>query len=55
MLLYILSAEVLASFADSDERINEIQFGDHEIKIANFVDNTSIYLRGITCLSTGYK
>ena len=55
MLLYILSAEVPASFVDTDERINEIQIGNHEMKIVNFSDNTIIYLRDITCLNAGYK
>ena len=30
-------------------RIKGIQIGDHEIKIVNYADNTSIFLRDITC------
>ena len=50
MLLIIIAAEVLASFINANERIKEIQTGDHEIKIVNFDDNTTIFLRGITFL-----
>ena len=51
MLLYIIMAEVLASFTNANKRIKEIQIGDHEIKIVNFADNTTIFLRDITyCL-----
>ena len=28
-----------------------MQIGDHEIKIGNFTDNTTIFLRDITCLN----
>ena len=28
-----------------------MQIGDHEIKIANSTDNTTIFLRDITCLN----
>ena len=31
-------------------RIKGIQVGDHEIKVANFADNTTIFLRDITWL-----
>ena len=27
-----------------------MQIGDHEIKIVNFTENTTIFLRDITCL-----
>ena len=33
------------------KRIKEIQIGDHEIKIVNFTDNTTIFLRDITYLN----
>ena len=50
MLLYNIVAEVLASSIDGDKRIKRIQIKDHEIKIVNFVDNTTIFLRrDITC------
>ena len=51
MLFYNPAAEVLANFINSDERIKGIQTGDHEIKIANFADNTTILLRVTTCLN----
>ena len=50
MLLYIIAAEVLASFINANKRIKGIQIGDHEIKIVNFADDTTIFLRDITCL-----
>ena len=52
MLLYNIAAEVLANFINADKRIKGIQIGDHEIKIVNFADNTTIFLRrDITCLN----
>ena len=51
MLLYNIVAEVFANFINADKRIKGIQIGDHEIKIANFADNTSIFLRDITFLN----
>ena len=51
MLLYIIAAEVLASFINANKRIKEIQIGDHEIEIVNFADNTTIFLRDVTCLN----
>ena len=50
MLLYIILAEVLASFVDANKRIKGIQIGDHEIKIVSFGDNITIFLKDITCL-----
>ena len=35
----------------SDKRIKGVQIGDHEIKIVNFTDNTTIFLRDTTCLN----
>ena len=51
MLLYILAAEVHASFINVNKRIKGIQIGDHEIKIVNFAVDTTIFLRDITCLN----
>ena len=34
----------------TDKRIKGIQIGDHDIKIGNFADNATIFLRDITCL-----
>ena len=52
MLLYIIVAEVLASFINANKRIKGIQIGDHEIKKVNFADDTNIFLRDITCLDS---
>ena len=38
-------AEVLAVFTDVNTRIKDIQMGDHDIKIVNFADDTTIFLR----------
>ena len=51
MLLYNIAAEVLANLINADKRIKGIQIGDHDIKIVNFADNTTIFLRDITCLN----
>ena len=37
MLLYIIVIEVLGNFTNTDKMIKEIQIGDHEIKIVNFL------------------
>ena len=50
MLLYIIPVEVLASFINANKRSKGIQIGDHEIKTVNFADNTTMFLRDITCL-----
>ena len=44
MLLYIIATEVLANFINTDKMIKGIQIGDHEIKIVNFADDTTIFL-----------
>ena len=51
ILLYIIATEVVASFINVNKRIKVIQTGDHEIKIVNFADNTTIFLRDTTCLN----
>ena len=51
MLLQIVAVEVLANFIKADKRIKGIQIGDHEIKIVNFAEDTTIFLRDITCLN----
>ena len=50
-LLYNIAAEVLASLINADKRIKGIQIGDQEIKIVHVPDNTTIFLRVITCLN----
>ena len=52
VLLCIIVAEVLAIFADADTRIKGIQIGDYEIKIVNFADDTTIYLRDFSSFTT---
>ena len=51
MLLYNIAAEVLANLINGDKRIKEMQIRDHEIKIVNFADNTTIFLRDIAYLN----
>ena len=51
MLLYIIAAEVLSSFINANKRMKRIQIEDHEIKVINFADNTTIFLGHITCLN----
>ena len=51
ILLSIVVSDILANLIDADKKINEIQIGDHEIKILNFVDNNSIFSRDITRLN----
>ena len=51
MLLYNTVSEVLANLINADKRIKRMQTGEHEIKIVNFTNNTTIFLRDITCLN----
>ena len=51
ILLSIIVSDILANLIDADKKINEIQIGDHEIKILDFVDNNSIFSRDITRLN----
>ena len=51
ILLSIIVSDILANLIDADKKINEIQIGDHEIKILNFVDNNSIFSKDITRLN----
>ena len=51
MLLFNVADEILANFINADKSTKEIQIGHHEIKIVNFADNTTIFVRrDITCL-----
>ena len=49
MMLYNIAAELLANFINADKRIKGMQIGDHQIKIENFADNTTIIFRDTTC------
>ena len=51
MLLYNILAEVLANLINADKRIKWMQIGEHQFKIVNFTENTTIFLRDITCLN----
>ena len=51
MLLYIIVAEVLANFIIAKTRVKGVQIGHQEIKIVNFADDTTIFLRDIDCLN----
>ena len=44
MLLYIIVIEVLVNFINTEKMIKGIQIGDHEIKIVNFADDTTMFL-----------
>ena len=50
MLLYNIVAEAIVNLVNTDKRIKGIQIGDHDIKIVNFADNATIFLKYITCL-----
>ena len=47
MLLYIIVAEVLANFIIANKRVKGVQIGTQEIKIVNFADDRTIFLREI--------
>ena len=50
-LLDYVAAEVLVNSINADKRIKGLQIGDHDIKIAILIDDTTILLRkDITCL-----
>ena len=51
MLLYIIAAEVLAIFIIANTKVKGVQIGIHEIKIINFDDDTTIFLKDIDCLT----
>ena len=51
MLLHIITIEVLANSIYTDKMIKGIQIGDHEIKIVNFADEITIFLRDNTCVN----
>ena len=44
MLLYIIAIEVLANFINTDKMFKGTQIGDHEIKIVDFADDTTVFL-----------
>ena len=51
MLLYIIAAEMFANFINANKKIKGIQIRDNEIKLVNFADDGTIFLRGITSLN----
>ena len=44
-LLCNIVTEVLTNLINADKKIKGIQISDHEIKIVNFTDNTTIFLK----------
>ena len=46
-----MTTKVLANLINADKMIKGIEIGDHEIKIVNSADNTTIFLRDIACLN----
>ena len=50
ILLYVIAAEVLASFVIVGKRVKGVQIGDQEIKLVNFADDTTIFLSDIDSL-----
>ena len=51
ILLYIIAAEVFANFIIADTRVKGVQIGTQEIKIVNFADDRTIFLREIDFLN----
>ena len=51
MILCIIAPEVLAIFIDADARIKGIQIVGRKFKIANFADDTTIFLKVFSCLT----
>ena len=51
MLLYNTVSEVLANLINADKGIKRMQTEEHEIKVVNFTNNTTIFLRDVTCLN----
>ena len=51
MLLYIIVAEVLANFIIANKRVKGVQIETQEIKIVNFADDRTIFLREIDFLN----
>ena len=51
MLLYVIAAEILASFIIIDKRIQGVQIGDQGINLVNFADDTTIFLSDINSLT----
>ena len=51
MLFYNIATAVFAYSINADKRIKKIKIGDHEIKTVNFADNTTIFLKDITCFN----
>ena len=51
ILLRLIVVEALQIFIDTDTKIKGMQTGDHEIRIVNFDDDTTIFLRDFSCLT----
>ena len=53
-LLYNTTAEVLTNLINADKKIKAMHIGDHEIKVVNFTNNNTIFLKILPAL-IGYK
>ena len=51
MVLYNIVDEVVANFINADKKIKGTQIENNVIKIVSFADNTTIFLRVITCFN----
>ena len=51
MLLYHIEAKIFANFINADKKIKGTQIENNVIKIVSFADNTTIFLRVITCFN----
>lgn len=49
ILLGLIVVEAIQIFIDADTKIKDMQTGDYEIRIVNFDDDTTIFLREFTC------
>lgn len=49
ILLRLIVVEAIQIFIDADTKIKDMQTGDYEIRIVNFDDDTTIFLREFTC------
>ena len=50
MLLYVIAAEVLATFVIVDKRVKGVQIDNQEIKLVNFANDTTVFLSDIDSL-----
>ena len=51
ILLRLIVVEAIQIFIDADTKIKGMQTGDYEIRLVNFDDDTTIFLRDFSCLT----